>query len=42
MRAQFFRDVTENGMDEARQMKYIVEKGHDAVHSGSYHTTRDA
>lgn len=42
MRAQYFRDVVENGVEEARQMAYLVEQGHDAVHSESYRTAREA
>ena len=42
MRAQYFRDITEHGVEEARQMAYLVEQGHDAVHSESYRTAREA
>lgn len=42
MRAQYFRDITEQGMDTARQMSFLVEQGHDAVFSNSYRTAREA
>lgn len=42
MRAQYFRDITENGIEEARQMAFLVEQGNDAVHSASYKTARSA
>ncbi|PXF42119.1 hypothetical protein BWQ96_08151 [Gracilariopsis chorda] len=42
MRAQYFRDITEHGMEEAKQMAFLVEQGHDAVHSESYRTAREA
>ncbi|PXF40470.1 hypothetical protein BWQ96_09819 [Gracilariopsis chorda] len=42
MRAQYFRDITEKGMEEAKQMAFVVEQGHDAVHSESYRTAREA
>lgn len=42
MRAQFFRDITENGMVEAKQMAYLVKQGHDAVHSEPYRIAIEA
>lgn len=42
MRAQYFRDITENGIEEARQMAFLVEQGNDAVHSETYKTAREA
>lgn len=42
MSAKFFRDITENGVEKARQIAYLVEQGHDAVHSESYRTARKA
>ena len=42
MRAQYFRDITENGIEEARQMAFLVEQGSDAVHSGVYKSVREA
>lgn len=42
MRAQYFCDITEHGIEEALQMGFLVEQGHDAVHSSSYRTARDA
>lgn len=42
MRAQYFRDITENGIEQARQMAFLVEQGHDAVHSESYRSAREA
>lgn len=41
MRAQYFRDVTEHGVDEARQTAFLVEQGNDAVHSESYRSARE-
>lgn len=42
MRAQYFRDITEQGVEMARQMAFLVEQGNDAVFSDSYRTARDA
>lgn len=42
MRAQYFRDITEQGMETARQMSFLVEQGHDAVFSESYRSAREA
>lgn len=42
MRAQYFHDITEHGIEEARQMAFLVEQGHDAVHSSSYRSAREA
>lgn len=42
MRAQYFRDITENGIEEARHMAFLVEQGNDAVHSPTYRTAREA
>lgn len=42
MRAQYFRDITEQGVEIARQMAFLVEQGHDAVFSESYRSARDA
>lgn len=42
MRAQYFRDITEQGVEAARQMSFLVEQGHDAVFSESYRTAREA
>ena len=42
MRAQYFRDITEQGVESARQMSFFVEKGNDAVFSKSYRSARDA
>lgn len=33
MRAQYFRDITEQGMDTARKMFFLIEQGHEAVFS---------
>lgn len=41
MRSQYFRDITENGIEEARQMAFLVEQGSDAVHSNAYRSTRE-
>ena len=42
MRAQYFRDITEQGVEMARQMPFMVEQGHDAVFSESYRSAREA
>lgn len=42
MRAQYFRDITEQGIEEARQMSFLVEQGHDAVFSESHRSARQA
>lgn len=39
MRAQYLRDVTEQGMAMARQMSFLVEQGHDVVLLQSYQTS---
>lgn len=31
IRAQFFCDITERGVEEARKMAFIVEKGHEVA-----------
>lgn len=41
MRAQYFRDITEQGVEMARQMAFLVEQGNDAVFSEAYRTARD-
>ena len=42
MRAQYFRDFTEQGVETARQMSFRVEQGYDAVFSESYRAAREA
>lgn len=42
MRAQYFRDITEQGVEAERQMAFLVEHGHDSVFSESYRTGREA
>lgn len=42
MHAQYFRDVTGQGVEIARQMSFLVEKEHDAVSSESYRSARTA
>ena len=41
-RAQYFRDITDHGFKEAGQIAFLVEQGHDAVHSESYRAAREA
>lgn len=41
-RAQYFGDITENGMEDARQMAFLVEQGSDAVQFSTYKTAREA
>lgn len=40
MRAQYFRDITEQGVEAGRQMIFLVEQGRDAVFLGSYRTAQ--
>ena len=42
MRAQYFRDLTEQRVEIARQLSFLVEQGHDAVFSESYRSARTA
>ena len=42
MRGQYFREIVEHGVEEARQMAFLVEQGQDAVHSSSYRAAREA
>ena len=41
MRAQFFWESTEQGVEAARQMSFLVKQGHDAVFPESYRTARE-
>lgn len=41
MRAQYFHDNTDHGVEEARQMTFLVEQGHEAVNSLSYRMKRE-
>jgi hypothetical protein len=40
MRAQYFHDIVGYGVEAARQMSFLVEQGHDAVHSASHKSVR--
>lgn len=42
MRAQYFRDNTDHGIEEAFQMAFLVEQENDSVHSEPYLTARNA
>ena len=42
MRAQYFREITEQGVEAARQMSFLVKQRHVAVFSESYRTPREA
>lgn len=42
MQAKLFHEITEHGVKEARQMVFLVEEGHDAIHFKSYGTVRHA
>lgn len=42
MRAQYITDIKEQGVVLARQMAFLVEQGHDAVFSESYHSVIEA
>lgn len=41
MHAQYFRDITANGIEEVHQMVFLVEQSSDAVHSNVYKTARE-
>lgn len=41
VRAQYFKDVTENGVKMAQQMSYVVEQGTDAMFSVAHGAVRD-
>ena len=40
MRGQYFADVVQYGVEAARQMAFLVEQSHDAVHSLSHRSVR--
>lgn len=40
--AQYFGDIVEKGVEEAMQMEFLVEQGHNAVHSSSCNATHVA
>lgn len=42
MHAQYFHYIIEHGIEEARQMAYVVEQGHDPVHSEPYRTSANS
>jgi hypothetical protein len=42
MRGQYFSDVIQYGVEAARQMAFLVEQSHDAVHSLSHRTVRES
>ena len=42
MRAQYFCDIVEHGITEARQMAFLVDQQHHAVHSETYRSVRTA
>jgi hypothetical protein len=42
MRGQFFADIVHCGVEVARQMAFLVEKSHDAVHSLSHRSVRES
>ena len=42
MLAQYFRDITDQCVERARQMSFFVEEGHDAVFSESHRSAREA
>lgn len=39
---QYFLDIVEHEVEEARQMAFFVEQCQDAVYSTSYHSAREA
>jgi hypothetical protein len=42
MRGQYFTDVVQYGVEAARQMPFLVEQSHDAVHSLSHRLVRES
>lgn len=42
MRSQYFRDIKDQGGEEAWQLAFLVEQGHNIVDSTSYQAARDA
>ena len=42
MRGQYFTDVVQYGVEAARQMAFLVEQSHDAVHSLSHRSVRES
>jgi hypothetical protein len=42
MRGQYFSDIVQYGVEAARQMSFIVEQGHDAIHSTSHKSARES
>ena len=42
MRVQYFREITEQGVEAARQISFLVEQVHDAVFSESHRSAREA
>jgi hypothetical protein len=42
MRGQYFTDIVQYGVEAARQMAFLVEQSHDAVHSASHKTVRES
>ena len=42
MRAQYFHDIIDVGVEQARQMANLVEGAHDVTHSSSYRSARAA
>lgn len=42
MRGQCYRDIVKHGVEDVRQMDFLVEQGRDAVHLVSYHASGEA
>jgi hypothetical protein len=42
MRGQYFSDIKQYGVEAARQMAFLVEQSHDAVHSLSHRSVRES
>jgi uncharacterized membrane protein YgcG len=42
MRGQYFCDIVQYGVEGARQMAFLVEQSHDAVHSLSHRSVRES
>lgn len=41
MHDQYFCDIVDHGIDDSYQMAFLVEEGHDALHSSSDQTARE-
>jgi hypothetical protein len=42
MRGQYFTEVVQYGVEAARQLAFLVEQSHDAVHTLSHRSVRES